>query len=87
MLIPGAVGPHRVLHPRAEGGDKLQESEPAQDQQPPDIPVNGRVDSRERDDGDVIEDVGGLGENNGDQVVGTRKRVRKKRCDSDFVYY
>ena len=27
VLIPGAVGPHRVLHPRAEGGDRLQESE------------------------------------------------------------
>ena len=23
MLIPGAVYPHRILHPRADGGDEL----------------------------------------------------------------
>ena len=72
---------------RAEGSDELQESEPAQVQQPPDLPANGREVSRERDDGEVVEDVRGLGEKIGDQVIGTRKRVRKERRDPDFVYY
>ena len=87
VLIPGAVGPHRVVHPRADGGDGLQVPEPALVKQPPDLPVNGWEIGRERDGGEVDGDARGLGEQNGDPVVGTCKRARKEKRDPDFVYY
>ena len=95
MLIPGAVGPYRVVHPRADGGDI-----PVERQMHLDLPAiagqelcredpmtSGREIGREGNDGQEDGGDRGLDESVGNPVVGTPKRVRKERRDPDYIYY
>ena len=96
VLIPGAVGPHRVVHPRGDGGElpveRQSHLEPLivgqeLDSTDPMTPTSRREVGRERNGEQEDRGDRGSGGSVESPAIGTPKRVRKERRDPDYVYY